>query len=191
MSEKKARLLHDVKSKQYLLIARAGLAVPTQEMPIEQLWEQILTQYKGHVAKFQFSGHLSGLKKEVMFRRTKHLNDEKDIVPLEDIHNGMTLWRKYGEIKRYLQNTISSSWDSLMGPDGNIPSGKNLDDMLLRTREISFMRDEESKEKRSKKKGGYSKEEFAKHPNWHPLEWEIFLQYGLCSEKPEKAFFTE
>jgi hypothetical protein len=174
MSEKKARLLNDVKSKQYLLIARAGLAVPTQEMPIEQLWEQILTQYEGHVAKFQFSGHLSGLKKEVMFRRTKHLNDEKNIVPLEYFHNGMTLWRKYGEIKRYLQNTISSSWDSLMGPDGNIPSGKNLDDMLLRTRELSFMRDEESKEKRSNKKGGYSKEEFAKHPNWYQLEWVFF-----------------
>jgi hypothetical protein len=187
MSEKKARLLHDVKSKQYLLTARAGLAVPTHDMPIEQLWEQILTQRKGHVAKFQFSGHLSVLKKDVMFRRTKHLNDEKDIVPLEDIHNGMTLWRKYGEIKRYLQNTISSCWDSLMGPDGNIPSGKNLDDMLLRTRVLSFMRDEEAKEKKSKKKGGYNKEEFSKYPNWYPLEWEIFILFGLCSEKPEKV----
>jgi hypothetical protein len=78
-----------------------------------------------------------------------------------------------------------------MGPDGNIPSGKNLDDMLLRTRELSFMRDEEAKEKKSKKKGGYKKEEFSKHADWHPLEWEIFIQYGLCSEKPEKAFFTE
>ena len=93
MSEKKARLLHDVKSKQYLLIARAGLAVPTQEMPIEQLGEQFLTQYKGLVAKFQFSGHLSGLKQEVMFRRAKYLNDEKDIVPLEDIHCGGNMGR--------------------------------------------------------------------------------------------------
>jgi hypothetical protein len=67
MSKKKTRLLHDVKSKQYLLIARAGLAVPTQEMPIEQLWDQILVQFKCHVEKFELSCHLSGLKKEVMF----------------------------------------------------------------------------------------------------------------------------
>jgi hypothetical protein len=50
----------------------------------------------------------------------------------------MTLWRKYGEIKRYIQATISSSWDSLLGPDGNLPSEKNMEDMLLETRKLRF-----------------------------------------------------
>ena len=191
MLTRTARLLHDVKSKQYLLIAKAGLAAMTEDMSSEQLWEKIYNQFKGHVSKFTFSGHLSDLKKEVLFRRTKHLNDEKDIVPLDDIHNGFTLWRKYGEIKRYIQSTITSSWDSLMGPDGNIPSGKNLDDMLLETRRLSFNKDEEQKAKKSKKKGGYEIQEFVKNPEWYPLEWEIFLKYGSCSEKPEKTFFME
>ena len=38
-----------------------------------------------------------------------------------------------------------------MGPDGNIPSGKNLDDMLQETRRLSFNKDEEQKAKKSKK----------------------------------------
>jgi hypothetical protein len=183
MSDKKVRLLHDVKSKQYLLIAKAGLAVPTHEMPIEQLWENILLQFRSHVAKFSFVGHLGGLKRGILFRRTKHLNDERDIIPIDDIHNGMTLWRKYGEIKRYIQGTISSSWDSLLGPDGNLPSGKNMEDMLLETRKLSFKKEEESKAKKSTKKGGYVMQEFCKVPNWYPLEWEIFLQYGACSNQ--------
>jgi hypothetical protein len=81
------RLLHDVKSMKYLLIAKAGLAVTTEEMFGEQLWKPIYNQFKGHVAKFAFSVHLSNLKKEVLFHRTKHMNDEKDIVPLDDKHN--------------------------------------------------------------------------------------------------------
>ena len=103
----------------------------------------------------------------------------------------MTLWRKFGETKRYIQATISSSWDSLLGPDGNLPSGKNMEDMLLETRKLSFKKDEEGKAKKSTKKGGYVMQEFCKVPNWYPLEWEIFLQYGACSDKPEKAFFQE
>ena len=46
MSTKTSKLLHDVKSKQYLLIAKAGLAVRSEEMAIEQLWEQIFIQFK-------------------------------------------------------------------------------------------------------------------------------------------------
>ena len=93
--------------KENLVSVRVGLAVSTEEMSSEQLWEQIYNQFKGHVAKFAFSGHLSDLMEEVLLRRTKHLNDEKDIVPIDDIHNGSTLWRKYGKIKRYIQSTIT------------------------------------------------------------------------------------
>ena len=46
MSTKTSNILHDVKSKQYLLKAKAGLAVRSEEMAIEQLWEQILIQFK-------------------------------------------------------------------------------------------------------------------------------------------------
>ena len=66
-----------------------------------------------------------------------------------------------------------------------------MEDMLLETRKLSFKREEESKAKKSTKKGGYVMQEFCKVPNWYPLEWEIFLQYGACSDKPEKAFFQE
>ena len=59
MPTRTARLLHDVKSKQHLFIAKAGLAVTTEEMSSEQLWEKIYNQFKGHAAKFAFSGHLS------------------------------------------------------------------------------------------------------------------------------------
>ena len=190
MSSKMAQLLHDVKAKQYFLIARAGLAVRTEDMSVEQLWEQMYIQFKGHLLKFSFSGHLVNLQKGIMFRKVKHLDEEKNIDP-SDIHYGTTLWRKYLEIKRYIGSTISASWDQLMGPDGNIPSGKNLDDMLLETRRLCFDKDEEKKRKKSKRKGGYDIQKVDLNPNWHPLEWEIFLKYGSCSENPEKAFFFE
>ena len=110
MSSKTAQLLHDVKAKQYFLIARAGLAVRTEDMSVEQLWEQMYIQFKGHLLKFSFSGHLVNLQKGIMFRKVKHLDEEKNIDP-SDIHNGTTLWRKYLEIKRYIGSTISASWD--------------------------------------------------------------------------------
>jgi hypothetical protein len=44
------RLLHDVKSKKYLLIAKAGLAVTTEEMSGEQLFMYYLVQVAHHIS---------------------------------------------------------------------------------------------------------------------------------------------
>jgi hypothetical protein len=27
--------------------------------------------------------------------------------------------------------------------------------------------------------------------DWYPQEWEVFLLYGVASEKPDKAFYIE
>jgi hypothetical protein len=77
MSDKRARLLHAVKTHQYLLIARSELAVPTQEMPMEQILEQILIQSRGYAAKFNFSGSSANLQPNVIYRRTKHLHSKR------------------------------------------------------------------------------------------------------------------
>jgi hypothetical protein len=78
------------------------------------------------------------------------MNDVKDIVPLDDMHTGFIL----GEIKRDIWSTNTYSWDSLIGPDENIPSGQMVDDMLLETRISSFSKDEEQKAKNPRRKEG-------------------------------------
>jgi hypothetical protein len=191
MSDKRARLLHAFKTHQHLLIARSGLAVPTQEMPMEQILEQILIQFRGHAAKFNFSGSLANLQPNVIYRRTKRLHPEEDIDEKEDLHSGLSLWRKWLDIKSYLRNTMSSAWMKLLGPDGGLPSGKNMDDMLLALRGDCFYALEAHNMANSKKKGGYQQKQFSTNLDWYPLEWEIFLQYGMCSDQPERVFFFE
>jgi hypothetical protein len=60
-SPEKSSILADVKSKQYLLICKSGLAVPSFEMSAEQINDAMMRQYKHHVEQFKLPAHFSGL----------------------------------------------------------------------------------------------------------------------------------
>jgi hypothetical protein len=66
-----------------------------------------------------------------------------------------------------------------------------MDDMLLALRGDCFYALEAHNMANSKKKGGYQQKQFSTNLDWYPLEWEIFLQYGMCSDQPERVFFFE
>jgi hypothetical protein len=69
----KSSILADVKSKQYLLICKSGLAVPSFEMSAEQINDSMMRQFKHHVEQFKLPAHFSGLPKERFFRTANHL----------------------------------------------------------------------------------------------------------------------
>ena len=93
-----------VKSKQYVLICRAGLAIPTYEMSADQIHEHMLTQYRHHVEKYRLPPHLEKMPKDRFFRTKKHL---QSTVTEKDLHTGMSLRRKIALIKKYIVNVIT------------------------------------------------------------------------------------
>jgi hypothetical protein len=97
----KSSILAEVKSKQFLLICKAGLAVPSYEMSAEQIYEAMMRQFKHHVESYKLPPNLTEMPKERLFKTANHLVEK---ATLKDIHTGMSLWRKYGQIKKYLVN---------------------------------------------------------------------------------------
>ena len=108
-------------------------------------------------------------------------------VEVDDEHTGISLWRKYADIKKYVTNTITPFY--FLGKDGLIPSGKSKEEILLKTRELLFMSEQDAAKNCSKNPRGYVVKEFS--PDWYPTEWEVFLMYGAASEKSDKAFYIE
>jgi hypothetical protein len=110
-------------------------------------------------------------------------------VEVDDEHTGISLWRKYADIKKYVTNSITPFYFKCLGKDGLIPSGKSKEEILYKTRELLFKSEQEAAKSRSKNPRGYVVKEFS--PDWYPTEWEVFLLYGAASEKPDKAFYME
>lgn len=183
---KNPRLLHDIKSKQFMLIAKAGMAVPSYEMSAEQIYDNMSTQYKCHVENYKLPQHLGNMPKERLFRTQKHLHKT---VSNKDMHTGMSLWRKFAQIKKYVINVITSLYVKNLGPDGLLPSGSNKDNVLFKTRQHLFEAEQLISKSKSKNPALYKMKEF--DVQWYPVEWEVFVTFGRPSEKPEKAFFYE
>jgi hypothetical protein len=83
-----SRTLNEVKSKQCVLIAKAGMAVPTYDMSSERLHEHIMTQFKHHVENYKLPANLAKFPRNNFFRTTKHLAES---VSVNDMHTGRSL----------------------------------------------------------------------------------------------------
>lgn len=175
-----------IKSKQFLLIARAGMSIPSYEMSLAQIQDKMMKQMHDHVAQFSQPSFIRLLSKDKYFRTCKFMLNSVDP---EDEHTGQSLWRKYADIKKYVINSITPFYHKCLGKDGLIPSGKSKEEILLKTRELLFKSEQEAAKARSKNPRGYVIKEFS--PDWFPTEWEVFLLFGAASEKPDKAFFIE
>jgi hypothetical protein len=180
-----SRTLNEVKSKQCVLIAKAGMAVPTYDMSSERLDEHIMTQFKHHVENYKLPANLAKFPRNNFFRTTKHLAES---VSVNDIHTGLSLWRKFASLKKYVNNVITPIYLKNLGPDGLIPSGRNHENILSQTRQHLWESEELVRKQNSKKKT-YELREF--RMSWYPVEWEVFLNFGRCADKPEPHFFFE
>lgn len=178
-----SELLAEVKSKQYVLIARAGMAVPTQEMSSIDIYKAMMKQFIEHAALVRLS---AGTPKNIFFRTSRHLDQE---VSNKDLHTGVSLWRKFKAIRKYINNNITSIFVKNLGPDGKPPSGHTMENILLKTRRQLYESEQELSRANSKNPGVYKCKPFK--ATWFPVEWEVFIQYGRPSDHPEKAFFLE
>ena len=125
-----SELLHEVKSHQNVLIARAGLSVPGHEMHGEDINTAMFTQFKYHVLKRR---HNLDAPENTFLRSSRHPDATCSD---KDFHNGATLWRKYAAIKKYVNNNITSIYVKHLGPDGQPPSGQTKADIFKKLKLI-------------------------------------------------------
>ena len=178
-----SELLHDIKSRQNVLITRAGLAVPSNEMKSHEIDEAIMIQFVNHVALIR---HNLPCSQDGFLRSSRHCDHT---VTEKDLHNGSTLWRKFLSIKKYVNNRITPLYVKNLGPDGQPPSGMTLEDILLKTRKQLHDIEQEESKARSKNPSTFKKRAFSQ--TWFPVEWDVFLTFGRASPNPERAFFLE
>jgi hypothetical protein len=74
--------LFSIKSKQYVLIARAGLSLPSHEMDSKSIHAKMFIQFKHHVERVKLP---QGFAKNTFFRTSRHLDEA---VTDKEIHNG-------------------------------------------------------------------------------------------------------
>ena len=178
-----SELLFEIKSRQNVLIVRAGLSVPSQEMSAKQINVSMMTQYLFQVGNYR---HNLGCPPNAFLRSSRHCDAS---VTDSELHNGSTLWRKFGAIKKYVNNSITPIYIKLLGPDGKPPSGLTTADILHRTRKILYDKEQDEAKARSRNQGTFTKKPFS--PTWFPVEWEVFVLFGRASDAPERAFYIE
>ena len=81
--------LADIKSKQYVLITRAGLSIPSSGMDSKTIFAKMLEQFDYPVKRVKLS---QGLAKNTYYRTSQHLDET---VTEKEIHDGQSLWRKF------------------------------------------------------------------------------------------------
>ena len=170
--------LYSIKSKQYVLIARAGLSPPSNEMDSKTIQAKIFIQFKHHVERVKLP---QGFAKNTFFRTWRHLDEA---VTDKEIHNGASLWRKF-----CANNQITPIYVSLLGPDGLPPSGQTKETTLFNTKKILYKQEQLATKARSKHPPSYKLKPFKS--SYVPCVWETFLAFGRASRNPVTAFFIQ
>ena len=158
------------------------MSVKTNKMPKTDLELEILTQYKKKVIAFKPPPNLIGLTAEQLMRTKNILSSSQSTE--SDTHDGESLWRKWGDIRRIVVSQITEEYLKQLARSGFSP-----EETLKNTRKALFESQEDRLQESSKSRGGYKKKQY--HVDWYPLEWEIFMLYGMVSARPEKVFYIE
>ena len=111
----------DIKSHQLLLCFKAGEEVSESRRCKEvdcQL--QILEYYKDHVASFVDDIDMNRLR----MSKSDLLRETKNSLTL---WSGESVWRKYGEIKTFINNKVNFFLRQLLDPSFHLKSGWNMD----------------------------------------------------------------
>ena len=146
----------DIKSHQFLLCFKAGEEVSESRRCKEvdcQL--QILEYYKDHVASFVDDIDMNRLRmsKSDLLRETKN-----SLTPW----SGESVWRKYGEIKTFINNKVNFFLRQLLDPSFHLKSGWNMD-RLRRELLVLLWKDRETEKEEEKRMESPS-------PGWTPKE---------------------
>ena len=165
--------VNDVKSKQFLLITKAGLAV-SQSKEKGMVNKQILAEFTEAVKAVFLPPIFLGFDRNG-FMRTKNY-----FVDSNDLHTGATLSRKYKEIRLILMNDFRPILSARL-PGGMPPSGKNFAEVLVAVRREIY----KISEKKSKALRGYKRHAFIE--SWYLPEWETFFTYGAGSPQPVES----
>lgn len=178
--------MNEIKQKQYVLIAKAGLAVvESKEKGMNSIEDYLLTQFNEAVKAFILPPGFAGFDRNA-FLRTKNFNTPVEKLEATDLHTGSSLWRKYKEIRLIITHELGALLAKKL-PGGQPPSGKSMAEILLSVRKDYFESCEKQREEKSRKdKGKFKPNTFL--PYWYPAEWEVFMTYGNASARPEAAF---
>lgn len=176
----------DIKMKQYVLIAKAGLAVvESKEKGMNLIEDYLLLQFTEAVKAYTLPASFLGFDKNA-FLRTKNFNVPLDKLEATDLHTGSSLWRKFKEIRLVTTHELGALLSKKL-PGGQPPSGKSMSEILVNVRKEWFESCEKMREEKSRnQKGTFKKHSFT--ASWFPAEWEVFLTYGTASPRPEAAF---
>jgi hypothetical protein len=177
--------VNDMKLKQYLLIAKAGLAVgESREKAKSTILNDIMKEFVLAVEKFNVPASFGNFDRQVMLR-TKNFSVPLNRLDASDLHTGASLWRKFKEIRLVVMNDLANMLAKKL-PGGQPPSGKSMDEILLAVRQEAHTLNQDEAQKKSKAKGGYTRHVFLE--TWYPAEWEVLMVYGAASPNPEEAF---
>ena len=121
---------NEIKMKQYVLIAKAGLAVTAmKEKNISLLEDSIFLKFTAAVTACQSPQSFDGFIKSHFLRR-KSFKTSLEKLDSGDLHSGGSLWRKFKEIKIVLMNDFAPVLSKKL-PGGQLPSGRAWQRYLL------------------------------------------------------------
>jgi hypothetical protein len=99
--------VNDIKTVQFLLIVRAGLAVMEgSEKSIEILHSDSLLEFSTAVKNYKLNAVMSEVDKSIFMRTKNFLNPT---CKPTDMHTGESIWRKFKDIRRYFAYLVVSS----------------------------------------------------------------------------------
>ena len=176
--------VHDVKSKQFLLITKAGLAVSqSKEKGMINIEQQILAEYTEAVKAISLPPAFLGYDRNGFMRTKNYFVDIGKLDP-SDLHTGATLWRKYKEIRLILMNDFAPLLLKRL-PGGLPQSGKSFTEVLIAVRKEVYEAYKDIAQKKSKAINGYKRHAFME--TWFPPEWGTFVTYGAASPQPVES----
>ena len=168
----------DVKQFQAYLILAAGFEVTEMpEMPRSRIFSEMHSAYLRQAGNKRKSDECPPLLRDLpsyieVIKRSKKFEDISD--DNVDLHDGSSLWRRFGELKARITNVITPIFNKQV-PGGTIPSGKNAADILALVLKDVFENDQNDAAKKSKnlkfKKKVYQIE-------YRPVEWTAFIAFG-------------
>ena len=170
--------VHDIKSFQYVCITKAGLAVCAErEMSKEQIEREVFEEFKMAVETLGLPHELDGIDRKILLRSKNYI---VKVCKIDDYHDGESIWRKFGEIKRVVVNDFTDLYMKNL-PGGQLPSGKSKMEIIEKTRKDVFLRQELAKNPQSTK---------TCPTTWFPKEWHVFLIFGAASDEPVPIFYA-
>jgi hypothetical protein len=145
--------VNEIKLKQYVLIAKAGLAVvESKEKGMNSIEDYLLTQFTEAVKAYTLPPVFAGFDIN-SFLRTKNFNVPLEKLEASDLHTGSSLWRKYKEIRLVITHELGALLAKKL-PGGQPPSGKSMSEILLSVRKDWFETCEKQREEKPKKDKG-------------------------------------